>query len=285
MLPAGKAIRLWNTGQELEAVRPRPGIGRALRLSLHHHPSRRSAWRDRASGAAGKSPAPFILSRKCVGLTQTADHVELRFETGATGHGKARGRRRRRAFGGARSLVRRGEAEFLRHHRLARRHPDGARAGLDLAHHRHQLGRPRRPRRALSAARRKTAQLRRHGRARLDRRRLERARHDGRSAASDFRGWHADVHALIRNIDVPYKWGLALRPPMDAWSKGRCTLLGDACHPMVPLLAQGAVMALEDGFVLARASKNIRTITSRVGALTRRRAATAPTRSSPAPPP
>jgi salicylate hydroxylase len=52
---------------------------------------------------------------------------------------------------------------------------------------------------------------------------------------------------------VPYKWGLALRPPMVQWSKGRCTLLGDACHPMVPLLAQGAVMALEDGLVLARA--------------------------------
>jgi salicylate hydroxylase len=69
----------------------------------------------------------------------------------------------------------------------------------------------------------------------------------------DFRGWHADVHALIRNIDVPYKWGLALRPPMGAWSKGRCTLLGDACHPMVPLLAQGANMALEDSLVLARA--------------------------------
>jgi len=68
----------------------------------------------------------------------------------------------------------------------------------------------------------------------------------------DFSGWHADVHALIRNIDVPYKWALALRPTMDAWSKGRCTLLGDACHPMVPFLAQGAVMAIEDAFVLAR---------------------------------
>jgi salicylate hydroxylase len=70
---------------------------------------------------------------------------------------------------------------------------------------------------------------------------------------NDFRGWHPDVHALIRNIDVPYKWALALRPTMDAWSQGRCTLLGDACHPMVPFLAQGAVMALEDGLVLARA--------------------------------
>jgi 2-polyprenyl-6-methoxyphenol hydroxylase-like FAD-dependent oxidoreductase len=70
--------------------------------------------------------------------------------------------------------------------------------------------------------------------------------------ANDFRGWHADVHAIIRNIDEPYKWALMVRPPMPRWTKGRITLLGDACHPMLPLLAQGAVMALEDGFVLAR---------------------------------
>jgi salicylate hydroxylase len=70
--------------------------------------------------------------------------------------------------------------------------------------------------------------------------------------ANDFRGWHADVHAIIRNIEEPYKWALLARPPMPRWSKGRITLLGDACHPMLPLLAQGAVMALEDGFVLAR---------------------------------
>jgi salicylate hydroxylase len=68
----------------------------------------------------------------------------------------------------------------------------------------------------------------------------------------DFRGWHADLLALFRSIDEPYKWALALRPTMQQWSKGRCTLLGDACHSMVPFLAQGAVMAIEDGFVLAR---------------------------------
>jgi len=73
---------------------------------------------------------------------------------------------------------------------------------------------------------------------------------------NDFRGWHADLQALFRNIDEPYKWALALRPTMECWSKGRCTLLGDACHPMVPFLAQGAVMALEDGFVLARCLEN-----------------------------
>ncbi|MFL5043563.1 MAG: FAD-dependent monooxygenase [Xanthobacteraceae bacterium] len=70
--------------------------------------------------------------------------------------------------------------------------------------------------------------------------------------ANDFRGWHADIHAIIRNIEEPYKWALMVRPPMPHWTKGRITLLGDACHPMLPLLAQGAVMALEDGFVLAR---------------------------------
>jgi salicylate hydroxylase len=70
---------------------------------------------------------------------------------------------------------------------------------------------------------------------------------------NDLRGWHPDLHAVFRAVDVPYKWALALRPIMSVWSEGRCTLLGDACHPMVPFLAQGAVMALEDGIVLARA--------------------------------
>src|SRR5688500_4679297 len=71
--------------------------------------------------------------------------------------------------------------------------------------------------------------------------------------AADFRGWHDDVHALIRNIPVPYKWALMVRPPMQRWSVGRVTLLGDACHSMLPFLAQGAVMAIEDGYVRGRA--------------------------------
>jgi salicylate hydroxylase len=70
--------------------------------------------------------------------------------------------------------------------------------------------------------------------------------------AADFRGWHEDVHAIIRNIPVPYKWALMVRAPMERWSVGRVTLLGDACHSMVPFLAQGAVMAIEDGYILGR---------------------------------
>jgi salicylate hydroxylase len=69
--------------------------------------------------------------------------------------------------------------------------------------------------------------------------------------ANDFRSWHPDVHAVIRNIDTPLKWALMVRRPMDCWSNGRVTLLGDACHPTLPFLGQGAVMAIEDGYVIA----------------------------------
>ena len=69
--------------------------------------------------------------------------------------------------------------------------------------------------------------------------------------ANDFRGWHDDVHAIIRNIDTPYKWAMMVRGPMPRWSKGRVTLMGDACHPTLPFLGQGGVMAVEDGYVLA----------------------------------
>ncbi|QYB00171.1 FAD-dependent monooxygenase (plasmid) [Rhodococcus sp. USK10] len=70
---------------------------------------------------------------------------------------------------------------------------------------------------------------------------------------NDFDGWHPDVRSLIRAIDTPMKWALNLRSTMPSWSQGRVTLLGDACHPTLPFLAQGACMAIEDGVVLARA--------------------------------
>jgi salicylate hydroxylase len=70
---------------------------------------------------------------------------------------------------------------------------------------------------------------------------------------ADFAGWHEEVQAMIQAIDVPYKWVLKVRDPMDTWSRGPITLLGDACHPTLPFLAQGAAMAIEDGYMLARA--------------------------------
>ena len=71
--------------------------------------------------------------------------------------------------------------------------------------------------------------------------------------AADYRGWHEDIQTFIRAIDTPYKWALMVRAPLERWTSRRVTLLGDAAHSMLPFLAQGAVMAIEDGFVLARA--------------------------------
>lgn len=68
----------------------------------------------------------------------------------------------------------------------------------------------------------------------------------------DYDGWHEVIRTMIRHIETPYKWALMLREPMDRWTEGRVTLLGDACHAMLPFLAQGAVQAIEDGCVLAR---------------------------------
>ncbi len=68
----------------------------------------------------------------------------------------------------------------------------------------------------------------------------------------DFAGWHESVHTMIECLEVPFKWALMGREPLKRWSQGRTTLLGDACHPTLPFLAQGAAMAIEDGYVLAR---------------------------------
>ena len=73
--------------------------------------------------------------------------------------------------------------------------------------------------------------------------------------ANGFASWHDDVHTLIRKIKQPFKWALMGREPPDSWSRGRITLLGDAAHPTLSFLAQGANMALEDAIVLARCLK------------------------------
>ncbi|MFT7221008.1 MAG: salicylate hydroxylase [Candidatus Azotimanducaceae bacterium] len=70
---------------------------------------------------------------------------------------------------------------------------------------------------------------------------------------ADFSGWHGDIQQLIDHIDDAslYKWALFDRAPMSQWGIERVTLLGDACHPTLPFMAQGAAMAIEDAAVLA----------------------------------
>ncbi|WP_127107064.1 FAD-dependent monooxygenase [Pararhodobacter zhoushanensis] len=69
---------------------------------------------------------------------------------------------------------------------------------------------------------------------------------------ADFAGWNPLIHAVIDTLDQPFRWALVSRDPLPNWTQGRVTLLGDACHPTLPFLAQGAIMAIEDGYILAR---------------------------------
>lgn len=61
-----------------------------------------------------------------------------------------------------------------------------------------------------------------------------------------------EVQEILAAVDQTFLWGLFNHPYLPEWTKDNITLIGDACHPMLPFLAQGAVMALEDAWVLAR---------------------------------
>lgn len=67
-----------------------------------------------------------------------------------------------------------------------------------------------------------------------------------------YAGWHPVLLDLLAQSEAGFRWGLHDRDPMEQWTKGRATLLGDAAHPMMPTLAQGGCMAIEDGWSIAR---------------------------------
>ena len=74
---------------------------------------------------------------------------------------------------------------------------------------------------------------------------------DVADALAAYAGWHAQVRSIISAVNETFVWGLFDRPPLQRWSVGRVTLLGDACHPMLPFMAQGAAQAIEDAATLA----------------------------------
>ena len=76
-------------------------------------------------------------------------------------------------------------------------------------------------------------------------------RGDVADALAAFEGWHPQLRSILAAVDETFIWGLFDRAPMPRWSRGRVTLLGDACHPMLPFMAQGAAQAIEDGAALA----------------------------------
>ena len=76
---------------------------------------------------------------------------------------------------------------------------------------------------------------------------------DGRieDLISEFGGWSDPVGELIRSATQTRRWAIYDRDPLQRWTEGRITLLGDAAHAMLPFFAQGAAQAIEDAFVLA----------------------------------
>ena len=215
VLPAGKAIRLWNTGQTWKVFEL--GMELVERYGFPYITIHRGDLHDvLARTLLQVKPDAIHLNRKCVGLTQTANYVELHFEAGQSVAAKlvigADGLHsviRESLFGAA-------EAAILRHYRVARRRADRARAANDQPGYRHQLDRSWRPCRTLSSARRDPPQSRWP------------AEREGWAVEGwNVQGTKEDVlerlprlaspicWRCISTIDEPYKWALALRPTME----------------------------------------------------------------------
>jgi salicylate hydroxylase len=67
----------------------------------------------------------------------------------------------------------------------------------------------------------------------------------------EFAGWDPRIESLLQQVEMTFRWGLYDREPLPTWTRGRLTLLGDAAHPMLPHLGQGANQSIEDGMALA----------------------------------
>ena len=67
----------------------------------------------------------------------------------------------------------------------------------------------------------------------------------------EFAGWDPRIESLLSQVQTTFRWALYDREPLPTWTRGRLTLLGDAAHPMLPHLGQGANQSIEDGMALA----------------------------------
>lgn len=248
----GKEIRLWNTGETWKLF----DLGKVSieRYGFPYFTVYRPDLLDVLARAVRRLKADAIhLGRKCVGFTQTDGEVRLDLEDGTTATGDllvgadgVHSRIRQTLFGADKPqfsgiIAWRG---IIPMERLPARME--RRVGVNwVGPGGHVVHYPLRGGAVLNfvgALERTDWQIESWS-----------ARGTTEELAADYRGWHEDIQTLIHNIPVPHKWALMVRPPMPRWTVGRVTLLGDACHSMVPFLAQGAVMAMEDGLILARA--------------------------------
>jgi len=80
---------------------------------------------------------------------------------------------------------------------------------------------------------------------------------DLRELREAFSGFHRDVRGVLAACPEVHKWAILIRDPLPSWRTGRVALLGDACHPMTPYMAQGAAQAMEDAIVLTRCVRDV----------------------------
>ena len=247
-----KEIRLWNSGQTWSLFnRSCAPIGEryGVPMFLLHRGDLHKALAD---GVRAAKPDAVHLDRRCVGFEQDAGGVEVKFDDGSSAKGSVlvgadglHSQIRRQLFGAAvprftgqvawRGMVPMATLpEFQR--RMVGTNWIGPKAHV-------------------------TCYLVRRGElfnvvGQVDRDdwQTESWIEEGSHAEclADFPGWHPEVQRMLENTTTLYRWGLFLRDPLEHWSRGRVTLLGDACHAMLPYLGQGANSAMEDGFVLAR---------------------------------
>ena len=78
------------------------------------------------------------------------------------------------------------------------------------------------------------------------------AKGDVRELRKAFAGFSHEVQRVLAACPEVHKWAIVDRDALVRWAEGNVTLLGDACHPMTPYMAQGAAMAIEDAAVLSR---------------------------------
>ncbi len=250
-VPSGKEMRLFNTGQAWR-VQDLGEIAVTRFGSPYWLVHRGDFYRVLLTALAERAPTALHVGARCVGFAQDAGGVTLHLENGETARGDVligadgvHSRIRHALFGDGHAeftgfMAWRGVVPMERlppHIRLTH--------GVTwIGPHGHVVTYPLRRGALLNFV---TAIERDDWRAEgwSDPGTVEECRRD-------LARWHADVLAIIDRIDVPYKWAMLGRRPLQHWSVGRVSLLGDACHPTLPFLAQGANMAIEDGMVLTR---------------------------------
>jgi salicylate hydroxylase len=249
--PAGKEIKLWNTGQTwklfdlgAESVK-RYGAPYFMlyRPDLHN---------VLVEAVRREKPSAIHLNSKCIGVTQRNGQVELELQNGSTAVGDAligadgvHSKVREELFGADKArftgiIAWRGVVPMERLPARLRRL-----VGLNwIGPGSHVINYPLRRGELFNFA----------GYVEGSHWQVESWSERGslEECAADFQGWHDDIQTVIGHLEQPYKWAVMTREPMAQWTVGHISLLGDACHPTVPFLAQGAAMAIEDAFVLAR---------------------------------